>query len=129
MVDSLYYLIGLLFFHILLLLCCYYFSIIIIIIIIIIITIIIIIIIIIIITIIINIMMENENTSLANILIPFLIMISGKGVKYYQILCFHFPSWYSTSWRFRLYLLCLLKNCQKAPIERTLTIFREIHAF
>ena len=85
MVDSLYYLIGLLFFHILLLLCCYYFSIIIIIIIII------------IITIIINIMMENENTSLANILIPFLIMISGKGVKYYQILCFHFPSWYSTS--------------------------------
>ena len=84
MVDSLYYLIGLLFFHILLLLCCYYFSIIIIIIIII-------------ITIIINTMMENENTSLANILIPFLIMISGKGVKYYQILCFHFPSWYSTS--------------------------------
>ena len=81
MVDSLYYLIGLLFFHILLLLCCYYFSIIIIIII----------------TIIINTMMENENTSLANILSPFLIMISGKGVKYYQILCFHFPSWYSTS--------------------------------
>ena len=79
MVDSLYYLIGLLFFHILLLLCCYYFSIIIIIIIIN------------------NTMMENENTSLANILIPFLIMISGKGVKYYQILCFHFPSWYSTS--------------------------------
>ena len=49
--------------------------------------------------IILNTMMENENTSFANISISFLRysiyavnMISGKGLKYQQNLCFHFPS-------------------------------------
>ena len=41
-----------------------------------------------------NTMKENENSSFANISIPFIAMnmISGKGSKY----CFHFPSQYST---------------------------------